>query len=302
VDAHEHDLYIDQLRFRVACFERKGSEFQSFFERVMSMARPGFTTVAPWGSEGDHKCDGFLSVTGTVFQVYAPKRLVAARMEAKVRTDCDGAIAAWPPMREWVFVWSAIGEGLPPQVVGCFEQLRTKHPGLRIADWNQEALWRIIERELTPLDRARLFGPPPSVSGPIATSPVEIGTILNYLARQGDGVPTDDSFDLTDLRPKLAKNKLTERIEVLVRRAMPLAREVERYVMRSYDEDFAKQVGSHLIDRYRELSGAPDLSGDGVFLALVDFAAADRRHEEAYFWGAAAIVTYYFEICDIFER
>lgn len=191
MNALEHALFVDHLRFKLACWERKGTEFQKFFEEIMSMGRPGFTTVKPWGAEGDRTCDGAISQTGTIFAVYAPKQIKIRDTEIKMRSDCGGAIAKWKRIREWIFVWSGIPDGLPPALQACLEQLREENPGIDITDWGPEQLWRIIEDELRPFDRARMFGPPPpQIEGSPATTPDEMRVLLSFLAERTDGPPT----------------------------------------------------------------------------------------------------------------
>ncbi len=301
MDAREHDLYFDRIRFENECLLRIGTEFQSFFERIMSMAESTFVTVRPWGSEGDGKCDGLVTATGTVFQVYAPEQIKIAPTRTKMEEDCAGAVDQWDAMREWIFVWSALNKGLPPELITCLTDLRKRYPRLKVDDWNRDRLWGVVEGKLNRLDRARLFGPPPRIENSNMATAVEIQTVLNFLAADSSGPAPEDGFDLTDLKPKLAKNHLTATTERLVGRALPLAREVENYVNGSYDSDFSKKVGARLIGHYQELT-ATGLSGDNAFVRLVDFASGDEVRSEAFFWGAAGIVTYYFEICDIFER
>jgi hypothetical protein len=301
LDANEHDLYFDRIRFENECLLRTGTEFQSLFEGIMSKAESSFVTVRPWGSEGDRKCDGLVTATGTVFQVYAPEQIKIASTRTKMEEDCAGAVDHWDEMREWVFVWSGLNKGLPPELVTCLTDLRGRYPRLTVDDWNRDRLWSVVEKKLSKLDRATLFGPPPRIENSETATAVEIQTVLNFLATDSRGPAPEEDFDLTDLKPKLAKNHLTATTERLVGRALPLAREVERYVNGNYDSSFSKKVGARLIGHYQELT-ASGLSGDNAFLRLVDFASGDVGRGEAYFWGAAGIVTYYFEICDIFER
>jgi hypothetical protein len=67
------------LAFKVACHERKGTAFQTLFEQIMLKHDPSFIAVKPAGKIGDWKCDGFSSVSGTVYQCYAPDGIRLAR-------------------------------------------------------------------------------------------------------------------------------------------------------------------------------------------------------------------------------
>jgi hypothetical protein len=287
--------------FELECYRRTGTAFQSFFEQIMEYAEPDFVTVKPWGPDGDRKCDGLLPESGTLFQVYAPERIEVGATKAKMEADCVGASAAWAQMRRWIFVTSALQAGLPAELLACLLDLGERHPQLEIANWNREQLWRLVEGRLSEVQRASLLGPPPRADSAARTTAVEIQTVLNFLASQPIGPDPEDSFEITDLKPKLQKNRLSPQIETIAGRAIPIAREVERYLARSYDPQFSARVGSRLIGRYRELT-MEGVTGDPVFIDLIYFAMEERGRDETYFWGAAGIVTYYFEICDIFEK
>ena len=301
MDGEEFDLYFHHLRFENECLRRTGTEFQSFFEDILSRSQPTFTTLKPWGREGDRKCDGLVSATSTLFQVYAPEQLKGPQTVTKIEADFAGAREAWPEMKRWVFVWSAQNRGLPPAVVACLERLRREQETVEVIDWGREQLWRVVADELSREQRASLLGAAPRMDVANRTTAAEIQVVLEFVAQKPVGPDPDDSFDLTDLKPKLEKNRLSAEIGRVAGRALPLAREVERYVNGSHEGDLNKKVGSRLIARYRELTQLGTV-GDGAFIALIDFARGDPGGPEEMFWGAAGIVTYYFEICDIFER
>ena len=45
-------------------------------------------------------------------------------------------------------------------------------------------------------------------------------------------------------------------------------------------------------------AGDPDV----IFGSVVEYVLGEHRLEPKFFWAAVGIVTYYFELCDIFER
>src|SRR5690349_10241542 len=110
------ELYIQRLRFENECLRRRGTAFQGFFEQIMSKSDPSFVTIKPWGREGDRKCDGISESSGAYYQVYAPDELNAAQTINKIDEDFEGAKRQWSRLQKWVFVWSAVPEGLPPAV------------------------------------------------------------------------------------------------------------------------------------------------------------------------------------------
>jgi hypothetical protein len=301
VNIREVDLSYHHTIFELECYRRLGTAFQSFFEQIMEYAEPDFVTVKPWGSEGDRKCDGMLIDSGTIFQVYAPEQLGVRSTKAKAEADLAGAVAAWEQMERWIFVTSAVGAGIPPELLAWFLELRDRHSAIEVDNWNRERLWRVIEDQLSEAQRVSLLGAPPRAEEAAKTTAVEIQTVLNFLASAEVGPDPEDSFEITDLKPKLEKNKLSPQIETIAGRAIPIAREVERYLAGSYDPNLSSTVGSRLIGRYEELT-AQGITGDPAYIGLIEFAMEEPGRGGRYFWGAAGIVTYYFEICDIFER
>src|SRR5258708_2956507 len=117
----EFGLHYHQLLFKNACHERKGAEFQRFFEQIMQKHDPSFLPVKPSGKEGDWKSDGFSQDTGAVYQVYAPEEMTHLKAAQKIQADFVGARLKWADkMKEWIFVWSS-HEALPPQVVAALQ-------------------------------------------------------------------------------------------------------------------------------------------------------------------------------------
>ena len=61
------DAYYDQ-KFENTFLRAKGNEFQTFFDRLMSLAyKADFMACRPWGKSGDRKNDGFLKSERRLF-------------------------------------------------------------------------------------------------------------------------------------------------------------------------------------------------------------------------------------------
>lgn len=300
-EALDGELYWQCLRFENECLKRHGATFQMFFEAVMLKADSSFQVVKPWGSEGDRKCDGMSPATGRLFQVYAPEGITAATTVSKIEEDFEGAKEHWNGFRGWVFVWSAVEVGLPPAVVEKLRTLRADdaNAAILIEDWNREALWVIVKTDLTAQQRAELLGPVPV---PATTTAAEIRTVLNWLVETGpEPIEPDEGFESTALGKKIELNKLSDQVAKLIGRALPVASEVERYVSGSYDSAFSSKVASRLIALYQRLEVLED-DPDRIFVALVDEVAEGSARTAAEWWGAVGIVSYYFELCDIFKQ
>lgn len=261
---------------------------------------PTFMPVTPSGQEGDWKCDGFSQGEGVVYQCYGPEKMTDAKAAAKIKTDFDGARAKWPAeMKKWIFVWSAEG-ALPPQAVKALQQLKMVAPKeISIDDWGREALWKIV-RAFSLTDRTDLLGVVPELSAVAETTAAEIQVLLGYLVRQ-DFSLQETSLELTELREKITKNRLSDAVVAMIRPAVPVSRIVEDYANRHPDTDFSAVIANILSNKYATLKSAGG-EADQVFWDLVNYVNHGAISSANTFWAAVGIVTHYFQLCDIFER
>jgi len=300
VDFNEFALLHHNREFRLACHECKAAAFQSFFEKIMQKHDPTFISVKPSGREGDWKCDGFSQASGTVYQCYAPENLKETQTINKIKEDFDGAKTKWgSKMKAWVFVWSA-DNALSPRIVDTLLQLKTDNSALTIDDWGREALWQITAN-LSSEDRVDILGVVPSPHAATETSAAEIQTLLNYLAKRDMALPLDN-LELTELAEKIKKNKLSEYVSIMIRTALPIAREVETYTRKHPDINHSEIVASHLVDKYKTLTKTTGIDPDMIFGGLVKYVANKQMDQPKYYWAAIGIVTHYFQLCELFER
>lgn len=298
----EFAIHYHSMMFRIACHEKKGSEFQSFFERIMQKYDSSFISVRPSGQQGDWKCDGFSQMSGTVYQCYAPKDLELSDQQAavKIKTDFDGAKIKWPKeMKQWTFVWS--GDGiLPPQATQALLQLKADNVGFPIEDIGREGLWKIVE-SLPVRDRVELLGVVPEISEATETTAAEVQTLLNYLSKQQIDV-LEDNLDLTEIAEKIRKNKLSSDVQALIQTAIPVARVAQDYTKRHPDPDFQAIIANILARKYKDLVLSGETDPDVIFWSIVKYVSHGEFSHPKSFWAAVGIVTLYFQLCDIFER
>jgi hypothetical protein len=288
------------LAFKNACHERKGAAFQAFFEQIMQKHDSSFIAVKPAGRDGDWKCDGFSSGSGTVYQCYAPDGMKIARAAAKVKEDFAGARKYWTAeMRSWIFVWSA-HDALHPQVLKALEKVRKGKHGVAIGDWGRERLWTIV-KAFSNEARSEILGVAPHPGAPQDTTPADIQILLNFLTRQPLKLDST-GFDLTEISEKLQKNKLSDSVRALVTPAVPIARMVQDYIGRHPDPDYSSRVANALATEYQRLVASGIADPDQIFWMLAKYTAGNDVKDPKRFWAALGIVSYYFELCDIFER
>lgn len=294
MDELQRSIYVD--RFRLAFHTKKGTAFQDWFVLLAGHAfGPDFEEVRPYGLYGDLKCDGRRISSGSVFQCYAPEAMKESELIAKVDADFHGAREHWSgSMQEWVFVHND-SRGLPPNAVKHLDGLRQDHSPLKIATWSEPEL---LDLAMT-LDLAALqalFGPAASIAIVDRLVMSDLVPIIEALQRQE---PNPSDPPLTPPSPeKLEKNALSEDSGLLLRIGRRKSALVDTFFRKSPRPDLGERIAEAFRLRYAELK-AFDLPADTIFKHLQDCAGFNGEPKRQ---GAAlAVLTYFFDSCDIFE-
>jgi hypothetical protein len=293
-------LLWHEQSFRLACHEKTGVEFQGFFEAIMEKADDSFVKVKPSGSEGDWKCDGYSADTAALYQVYAPGVMKVKDAANKIKDDFAGALKHWKePMKGWIFVWSA-EKALAPQIAALILALQNSNDSLAIDHWGREQLWKKLEG-LTERQRSTILGPAPVPSMARTVTAAEVQTLLSFVAAQPIPEP-DQDLELTDLTEKMDRNDFSDGTRALIAFGLPVATSVRDYVDGNHDISFSSKVADALGAMYARISPEYPNEKDLVFALLVGEVAAGAGANTKEYWAALGIVSYYFELCDIFER
>jgi hypothetical protein len=117
----------------------------------------------------------------------------------------------------------------------------------------------------------------------IATSPLENE---NYLT-------------IVPLKEKMRKNKLSQEVENDITIGMLKVKQVKDYLNRNPDIQFAERLRAGFINKYRELK-YKGVEGDALFYALRDF-ASNSSPDFKYITAGLSVLTYFFELCEVFE-
>lgn len=292
-----HRLHFENQWLRLA-----GTDFQRFFEDIMTKRAPDFVPVTPSGPAGDHKSDGYIPSTKHHFQVYAPPTGIdSARACAKIKEDFDGALIYWPDMRLWTFVWSTPRGGLPADVIHLLDELDAANEPITVDNWGLEPLWNQV-RQLSESDRIALLGDAP---GPEYITRIDSSDVLSMLTTLADRpipAPEELDFALTAVGEKMERNGLGDGVRLLLTAAYGLVPDVRQYLAEHPDPSFPDRVAQALKDLYRGLEEDLETHPDALFGSLVEAVAAPDGPTTPRYWAAAAIVGYSFELCDIFKR
>jgi hypothetical protein len=284
------------LKFENTFLREKGKAFESFFARVMAHGFPGdFEAVRPYGARGDLKCDGFRASDGTVFQSYAPDATKLADLLAKIDEDFVGARTHWgAKMRRWELVHND-GRGLPAEAVRRLAELREAHPDTEIGVMSEAELRSIVMRlELHQLEE--LFGMAPTQRTMERLDFAALRPVLLAIQRR-------DPEDEPSLSPpsvlKLQHNALSDDATLLLRQGRRRERLVQDFFDKWPEPDFGESIAEGFRNQYQALKNA-GLGPEAIFSQLQTFAGG-MDGEPSYQGAVLAVLSYFFERCDIFE-
>jgi hypothetical protein len=288
-----------ELRLR----QSHGDAFQDFFSVVMGQLHGSdFVRVRAYGSLGDKGCDGYLQTTGQLFQCYGAlngETKKVATLTKKIKDDFATAKAKLGGvLKEWHMVLNLV-DGVPVEAVETLEALKAANPSIKIGLIGKEG----FEERVFGLSTERIA----SLLGPTAT-PVEVKTLdVAVLRRLVDdlalsAVPPPNSVDL-NLVPvgKLTRNGLPTHWQMFVRSGWANAPIVASYFARHPDPMKGDQVAALFTQKYRSLK-AQNLMPGSIMTALLEMVTGQGPVAPQNQVAAQALLTHFFESCDIFER
>jgi hypothetical protein len=284
------------LKFENRFLREKGMAFQTFFARVMGHGFSGdFEAVRPYGSRGDLKCDGFRRSDGTVFQCYAPDTTKLDELLAKIEEDFQGALAHWGSrMRRWEFVHNDV-RGLPADAIRKLQDLREAHKTIEIGVFGEAELRAVaLDLELHQLED--VFGTVPSQRTLEKLDFAALRPVLVAIQRHDPEVEPS----ITAPSPlKLQNNALSDDAAALLRHGRRREKLVQDFFNAWPDPSLGEAIAEAFRDRYQSLK-AVGLGPEEIFTQLQTFAGG-MDGEPAHQAAVLAVMSYFFERCDIFE-
>lgn len=174
-------------------------------------------------------------------------------------------------------------------------ELEKKHKPMKVTAWGFEELRQQVfglpESEL-----ASLLGPAPSRQTMVELGLPDLAPVLDQIAR----LPPADA---PDLRPvpadKLERNLLSSSVALLLHTGMAKAGLVRKYFVRK--PALQDQIAESFRQGYARLREGTD-SPDDVFVALQRFAGGGELPSPARQAAVLAVLAFFFEECDIFDR
>lgn len=288
-----------EMAFKLRILVKHAGAFQTFFEELMEL-RYGtdFRKIRPYGQDGDGACDGLIASTRQLFQVYAPKQIKAGNTIAKINHDFERACTEWGRHFDtWIFLHND-PNGLPPQVDQRLLTLNGTH-GKQVIAWSPFILRQVVFA-LSDDNLALLLGPPMNWHVLASVTPEDIRVIIDHLA-------TSEVDPLEPLeavpRGKIEYNQLSTKTVEFLRVGYRQTRKVAEQFRLHSDPTRRDRIAKRFQAEYQALRSA-GLPPDDIFAGLWAFTSgSESQHCHPARKGAElAVLAFFFESCDIFER
>ena len=287
---------LQTLRFRWHTFT--GTTFQDLFADIMQNACAGdFQKVKSYGPTGDLKCDGYWTSQRWVFQCYGPVSMKERLLIAKIKEDLSGAVTHWQgKMSKWSLVHNDI-EGLTANAVQCLDVLRAAHPTIEINEW----AWPQTREQFSKLSDeavADLFGYPPTTSSLDRLCFDELRPVVEQIAK-GEADPQIALSNPPSVT-KLEKNSLDQDSTEFLQIGRRRVRLVEEYFAQHHDPGLGDKIAKAMQVQYQMLMDI-GLQPNEVLVELQRFAGWGNGDTNSHDAAVLAVITYFFDHCDIFE-
>lgn len=299
------EKYIARLVFKSKIFETDKQSFEDLFTKVMQHADVNFKQTKPQGRLGDGKCDGFNSVTGNFYQVYAPEDIEGKEDKAnsKMDTSFDEMKHYWGSngfdVKKCSFVVNDKYKTVYASLYANAQVLAKKH------SMECEVLTcKDIEDVFIKLSEDKIIDVIGIIPDPNNIGNVEytaMSEVIGHLLRSKTPSATENIPINPDFEKKIVFNSLS-----MVIREFLNAGQRQSFVIKEYFElnskflkDDLRQIFNNIYQQ--AVMEVPDgeNKNDDVFQFIVE--KSSPRNNFAFHSAIYVLMAYYFEYCDIFE-
>jgi hypothetical protein len=287
-----------EMAFRTRYALSKGDQFQEFFSTLMELRYPGdFVRVRPWGKLGDRKNDGYLRSKRRLHQCYAPRDLGMATCKAKINEDFSEALPYWKDhFDEWIFTHNDV-DGLPADLLKLLLDPSAANSPVKALQWGYADLRREFE-QLSDKDIVSLLGPAPGRRDVVDLRITDVQNLLDHIALQTD--PIDGDVRIVPAQ-KIEFNQLSPAAATLLKTGMTRSEVVRKYFRGLADQTRYDRMAATFRMEYQRLR-SDALMPDDIFVGLQKFVAGESVPSPSRQAATLAILAFFFEACEIFER
>lgn len=287
-----------EMTFKLRYVESTGESFQDLFSTIMEMRYPSdFVRVRPWGNVGDRKNDGYLRSKRKLFQCFAPREMKIARCLKKINDDFTAALPYWQQyFGEWIFTHND-AKGLAPDVLKLLLDLSLANAPVVATHWGYTEILTEF-KALSPTNVESLLGPAPGLKDVVDIRVEDVRRLLEHIALQPEPLTVD-------VRPvpaeKLQYNQLSDAAATLLKVGLTRAEIVKKYLRGIADQTRHDRIAAAFRRHYEDLK-REGLAPDDIFVGLQKFVTGDGVASPSHQAATLAILAYFFEACEIFER
>lgn len=273
-----------------------GKDFEQLFSKMaQAVWGDDFEQVKAHGAQGDWGCDGHIISNETIFQGYGHEgSLNASSYLTKITKNFARATDKWPKMKKWVFVHHADG-GLPPNCIAKLAELRDENPNLEIVHWPKEMVKKELGEKLSHTGLDDIFGFAPEFQLDLKAE--DLKPIFKKLREAANNVSYDPDNTLPDPQ-KIKLNKFSQIASMNIGISLRFHKIVQDYVL-NLPPIVSSKIRNGFVDKYTELK-AYGHSSDDILTQLRNYSLSDGTETGSV--AALAVVSYYFQSCNIFEN
>ncbi len=281
--------------------------FENLFSDVMKTADDNFNKVKPHGFKGDYKCDGFNSITGEYYCVYAPedfeKEYTVQNGLKKIKSDIDGIINKWPNIKKIYYVINDKFKGLHPDIQLRLNEIISQS-SIPIERYSMEK-FKDFALKLSQDKKQTLFGYAPDLTNSVSTLQFNIiEEVIKYLEKSVNLSSTEDKLVVPDFDEKIEYNKLSHKIKDLLNNARYQISKVDDFFDLSHiytKEDLKKYCSSIYMDACSKYKENECNYADKRFYYILENMSYNLN-SKAVNDNVVIIMANFFESCDIFEE
>ncbi|WP_373548988.1 ABC-three component system protein [Haliscomenobacter sp.] len=303
------ERYFAKILFRNKIYEYKGAEFQKFFVEIMGRANPHFRTIKPQGPLGDWKNDGYDDKVGVFYQVYAPEQpeeIDVPKTVKKLVESFEGIIEKWnhlTPVLRFYFVFNDEFRYAYPEVEGALLELTQKH-NIPCEPFLSKDLQHIFE-SLT--DDDKMFCLRFAIPNVEDLGQIVGFEALNEVVKHLLESPFVVRKPLAAARPGFVKkiqfNSLSSQVADLLKMGEFQIGTLQTYFELESDlKSILQEKFSGLYEQgKKEIVGDHGERSDEIFFYIFGKSTPNETPSHAISPAIIALMSYYFESCDIFE-
>lgn len=303
----DKEQYIAYTIFKSKVVLADGNSFEQLFTELMVRRYSDFKQVKPQGQIGDKSCDGMSLAEGLYCQVYAPEDISKNDEESakKFEHDFTNLLSYWEGegfvIRKFRYVVNDKGKGVGPTTHARIQAERLKHLDIDIQLWTTSDIERFFS-ELSSESIMQIIGFVPIPSAAFCEN-AALNEVVSHLMTI-EKPPLIPTLSINpDTERKIQFNHLNADIERFLNNGLIHAGQVEEFFNNNNfgQREILRDKFSGLYNEAMETVPDAENHPNEVFLYIYQKASPTPLKSPTQI-AVQALMSYYFETCDIFKK